>query len=93
MTPKAVIVHECFEDESQKADVLKGAASVFPKKILYGGSAYGMYTQAGVLDIDAVSMLAIGGDVLSVVQCFDRVQAGTRWGHTRFRHHRPPQDE
>ena len=63
VTPKAVIVHECFEDESQKAEVLKGAASVFPKKILYGGSAYGMYTQAGVLDIDAVSMLAIGGDV------------------------------
>ena len=62
-TPKAIIVHECFEDEAQKADVLKGAASIFPKKILYGGSAYGMYTQDGVLDIDAVSMLASGGDV------------------------------
>ena len=42
---------------------LFSAASVFPQQIIYGGSAYGMYTQAGVLDLDAVSMLAIGGDV------------------------------
>jgi len=61
--PKVLIVTECFEDKTQKADVLKGVASVFPKKIIYGGSAYGMYTQAGVLDIDAVSILAMGGDV------------------------------
>jgi hypothetical protein len=61
--PKALIVTECFEDKAQKADVLKGIASVFPKEIIHGGSAYGMYTQEGVLDIDAVSILAIGGDV------------------------------
>ena len=61
--PKALIVTECFEDKAQKADVLKGVASVFPREIIHGGSAYGMYTQEGVLDIDAVSMLAIGGDV------------------------------
>ncbi|MCP4450637.1 MAG: hypothetical protein GY809_04195 [Planctomycetes bacterium] len=63
VTPKALIVTECFEDRAQKADVLKGVASVFPKKIIHGGSAYGMYTQAGVLDIDAVSILAIGGEL------------------------------
>jgi hypothetical protein len=63
VTPKALIVTECFENRAQKEEVLKGVASVFPKEIIHGGSAYGMYTQEGVLDIDAVSLLAIGGDV------------------------------
>lgn len=63
VTPKALIVTECFENRAQKEEVLKGVASVFPKEIIHGGSAYGMYTQEGVLDIDAVSLLGIGGDV------------------------------
>ncbi len=74
-SPKAIIVTECFEDKAQKADLLKGVASVFPKEIISGGSAYGMYTQAGVLDIDAVSLLAIGGDVGVDVSFVDRMGA------------------
>ncbi len=63
VAPKVVIVTECFEDQAQKAAVLKGVASVFPKDLIYGGAVYGMYTQDGVLDIDAVSCAAIGGDI------------------------------
>ncbi|NQV32300.1 MAG: FIST C-terminal domain-containing protein [Phycisphaeraceae bacterium] len=73
--PKALIVTECFEDKAQKADVLKGVASVFPKEIIHGGSAYGMYTQEGVLDIDAVSVLAIGGEVSVDVAFVDHMGA------------------
>ncbi len=75
VTPKALIVTECFEDKAQKADVLKGVASVFPKRIIHGGSAYGMYTQAGVLDMDAVSILAMGGDMGVDVACVEHMGA------------------
>ncbi len=60
--PKAVIMTECMEGAAMKKKALAGVASVLGKSVIAGGSTYGTYTQQGVLDIDAVSLLGIGGD-------------------------------
>ena len=52
---RAVIVSECYEDEPRKAKVLEGVASVFPRSLIYGGSTYGAFTQAGVAEAEEVS--------------------------------------
>ena len=63
---KAVILSECFEDKPAKLKLLEGIASVLPADILLGGATYGSFTQAGCSDLDAVSLLGIGGDGISV---------------------------
>jgi hypothetical protein len=63
---KAVIVSECFEDKPAKVKLLEGIASVLPADILLGGATYGSFTQAGSAELDAVSLLGIGGEGVSV---------------------------
>jgi len=58
----AVVMAECFEDQAQKKQVLKGVCSVFPKDIVFGFSTYGSFAQEGCLDLDSVSLLGIAGD-------------------------------
>jgi hypothetical protein len=63
---KAVILTECLEGREMKAKALAGAASVLGKDVIFGGSTYGAYNQKGAMDLDAVSLLGIGGDGISV---------------------------
>ncbi|HJN15404.1 MAG TPA: FIST N-terminal domain-containing protein [Armatimonadota bacterium] len=64
--PHVVFVSECFERKADKVKVLAGVASVFDRQRICGGSSYGMFTQAGVADLDAVALLGIGGDGVGV---------------------------
>lgn len=64
--PHAVILAECFEEEDRKRRALEGVCSVFPREIIFGGATYGSFGQKGCLDLDAVSLLGIGGDGVSV---------------------------
>ena len=63
---KAVIVSECFEDREYKEKLLEGLASVLPADLILGGATYGSFTQGGCTDFDAVCLLGLGGDGLSV---------------------------
>lgn len=57
----AVLVMDSFEDLENKQAMLEGVASVLPKEILFGGTSYGGFTQAGSIDYDGVVLLGIGG--------------------------------
>ena len=61
-----VIVAECFEDKANKEKAVRGVAEVFGRDRLVGGSAYGMLTREGVLDRNAVALLAIAGEGVAV---------------------------
>jgi len=63
---KAVLVSECFEDRPYKEKLLAGLASVLPADLILGGATYGSFSQGGCTDFDAVCLLGIGGDGLSV---------------------------
>jgi len=63
---RAVIVVECFEEESLKSKVLKGVSSVLGRDILFGCSTYGSFGQGGCLDTDSVCLLGIGGEGISI---------------------------
>ena len=64
--PHAVVLTECFEEEAQKKQVLKGVCSVFPKGVVFGFATYGSFAQEGCLDTDSVGVLGIGGDGIGV---------------------------
>ena len=61
VSPKVVVLTECFEDKNQKKQVLKGICKVLPKEIVFGFATYGTFAQQGCLDVDSVSLLGIGG--------------------------------
>ena len=63
---QAVIVSECFEDRENKEKLLKGICSVLPAKVVFGGATYGSFTQQGCTDFDAVCLLGLGGERLTV---------------------------
>ncbi len=63
---QAVILAECFEEEALKQQALKGVASVLPADLLFGISTYGSFAQEGCLDLDAVTLVGIGGDGIGV---------------------------
>jgi hypothetical protein len=66
VSPKAVIVSECFEDRPYKEKLLKGICSVLPDEVVTGGATYGSFTQDGCTDFDAVCLLGIGGEGIGV---------------------------
>ena len=70
--PHVVIMVECFEGKALKHQALKGVASVFPKDTIFGFTTYGSFTQAGCLDRDAVALLGIGGNGISVAAVLKR---------------------
>lgn len=63
---KAVLLSECFEDEEYKAKLLEGVCSVLPAEVVFGESTYGSFTQKGCTDFDAVCLLGVGGEGISV---------------------------
>lgn len=63
---KAVLIMDSFEDLENKKAMLEGVASVLPKKILFGGTSYGGFTQQGSIDYDGVMLLGIGGAGVTV---------------------------
>lgn len=69
--PQVVLVADCFEDRENKEEMLKGVASVLNPDVLIGGSFYGMYTQDGVVDADAVALLGIAGDGLKITTALE----------------------
>lgn len=74
---RAVILSECFEDAGPKAKVLAGVCSVFDKSVVYGGSTYGSFNQAGVAIDESVGVLAIGGkDIQIAAACQANLGAG-----------------
>jgi len=70
--PHTIILTECFEDEAQKKQVLKGVCSVLPKDIVFGFSTYGSFAQQGCLDLDSVSLLGIGGRGIATAAALKR---------------------
>jgi len=64
----AVVLAECFEDQAQKKQVLKGVCSVLPKDIVFGFSTYGSFAQEGCLDLDSVSIAGDGIATAAVLQ-------------------------
>jgi hypothetical protein len=68
--PHVVILTECFAEKADKEKVAKGVASVFGKDKVIGLSSYGFYTRHGVQDREAVALLALGGDGISVRTAF-----------------------
>jgi hypothetical protein len=70
--PHAVVLTECFEDETYKKQVLKGICSVFPKDVVFGFSTYGSFAQQGCLDLDSVSLLGIGGQGIATTAALKR---------------------
>jgi len=62
----AVVMAECFEDQAQKKQVLKGVCSILPKNIVFGFSTYGSFAQEGCLDLDSVSLLGLAGDGIGI---------------------------
>jgi hypothetical protein len=58
---KAVVVSECFEDEENKAQLLRGICSVLGDDLVFGGATYGSFTQTGSAGFDSVALLGIGG--------------------------------
>lgn len=63
---KAVIISECYEGKQAKEKLLAGVSSVLPAALLCGGATYGSFTQSGCTDADAVCLLGIGGEGVSV---------------------------
>lgn len=63
---RAVIISECYEDKARKAKVLEGVCSVLGKENVYGGSTYGSFTQAGVMEDESVAVLAVAGKDINV---------------------------
>lgn len=63
---RAVFVSECFEDLEYKEKLLRGVCSMLPSDLVLGGATYGSFHQTGCSDYDAVSLLGIGGDGISV---------------------------
>jgi len=64
--PHAVLISECFEGEDNKKRLLKGVCSVFPSTVVFGGATYGSFTHKGAMDRDAVALLGIAGQGISV---------------------------
>lgn len=64
--PHIVLMTGAYENLSEKKQVVKGIASVFPKDIICGHASYGSFTQDGAVDVDAVSVAGIGGTGISV---------------------------
>jgi len=60
--PSVIVMTECYDDKALKQKALAGVASVFPGRLIVGAANYGSFTQAGSLDFDSVSLMAIGGD-------------------------------
>ena len=69
---KAVIVVDCFEDRPLKEQALDGVAEVIDRSLLFGGASYGMFTQGGTSEWDAVALLGIGGDGIEVEAALER---------------------
>ena len=63
---QAVIVSECFEDREFKEELLEGICSILPEKIVLGSATNGSFTQSGCTDFDAVCLMGIGGQGISV---------------------------
>ncbi len=68
----AVVLAECFEDQAQKKQVLKGVCSILPKDIVFGFSTYGSFAQEGCLDLDSVSLLGIAGEGIATSAALQR---------------------
>ena len=66
LVPKIVLVGECYEGKQSKARVLEGVASVFPAAIIFGGSNYGGFNQAGVAGGESVVVSALAGRNIDV---------------------------
>ncbi|MFW6162711.1 MAG: FIST N-terminal domain-containing protein [Planctomycetota bacterium] len=64
--PHLVLITECFDQWHLKSRALKGVAAVFPRDILCGAATYGVFTQAGCLDRNAIGLVALAGSGLSV---------------------------
>jgi hypothetical protein len=63
---KAVILSECFEDWEYKQPMLKGVCDVIAAELVFGGATYGSFTQSGCTDLDAVSLIGIGGEGVGI---------------------------
>ena len=70
--PKAVLMVESFEEPEAKKQALEGVGSVFPATLVFGMATYGCFGQGGCLRDDAVGLMAIGGQGISVATALER---------------------
>jgi len=70
--PRAILVTECFDGEARKKRALAGVCSVFPSAVVFGGATYGSFRQDGCFDRDAISLLGIGGEGISVAAALEQ---------------------
>jgi len=66
--PAVVLMAECFRTKAEKEQVACGVRSVFGDTWVAGMAVYGIYTRDGALDRDAVGLLALAGEGVSVRQ-------------------------
>jgi hypothetical protein len=76
--PHAIIMLDCFDSPELKEDAIQGVASVFGADVIFGGAVYGMYTQDGAMDTDAVSLLALAGEGLQVQAVLTETMGASR---------------
>ena len=68
--PQVIVLSECFANKADKSKAARGVASVFGKERVAGISSYGFYTRDGVADREAVGLLALGGEGVTVRMAF-----------------------
>jgi len=66
--PATVIMAECFSEKAQKEEALKGVISILGKEVVVSMAVYGIYTEAGAKDRNAVGLLAFTGEGVTARQ-------------------------
>jgi len=66
--PATVIMAECFSEKAQKEEALKGVISILGKEVVVSMAVYGIYTETGAKDRNAVGLLAFTGEGVTARQ-------------------------
>lgn len=66
--PAVVVMAECYTEKADKAEALKGVTSVLGKDAVVSMAVYGVYTQEGAKDRNAVGLLAFSGEGVTARQ-------------------------
>jgi hypothetical protein len=66
--PATVIMAECFSEKAQKEEALKGVTSILGKDVVVSMAVYGIYTEGGAKDRNAVGLLAFSGEGVTARQ-------------------------
>ena len=68
--PHAIVMAECFEEETRKRAALDGVASIFPRERIFGCATYGSFDRERCFDLNSITLMGIGGDGIAVGTAF-----------------------